>query len=239
MNYWKIRSEYQDHNYLNKVFIDPYAMLISPVFTKVFIKYNIIPNVVTILMIISGIVGALLFSFSNITLKVLGLIFIHIWYILDCSDGEVARITKRFSMFGKELDSAAHIINHPLFSLSFAISMLSLNQYDSIKIILLFLILASLDLIFRSFISLDTIYQLRNPSKILSNKNNKLRKVITYLLNIFLHYPNFAIIFPITYFIDTYYNTTISITYIIVVLSVCFLMTIRMVLKWILEIIYL
>lgn len=112
LNYKEIRSKYQNKTWF---LCDRYALIISPFITKEMLRMKLRPNIVTLLMMISGIIGAIMFSFDNLALRILGIVFIHLWYVLDCSDGEVARITKIFSRMGKEIDYTAHIINHPYF----------------------------------------------------------------------------------------------------------------------------
>ena len=123
MKYSTIRKEYQHHTLDGMVFVDPYATLLSPLVTNVCLRLKLIPNVVTLCMIGSGALGAVFFALPFLWAKILGTVLIHLWYVLDCSDGEVARITKRFSKFGTEIDYTAHVVNHPLFLAAF------LNHY--------------------------------------------------------------------------------------------------------------
>ena len=127
-SYREIRRRYQPHDWWCPSLIDHYAYLISPLFTGIFVKAGIAPNSVTVLMIAAGMIGAILFAGPQLWLKVYGLLFLHLWYVLDCSDGEVARITGTFSKFGKEMDYTAHLVNHPLFNLAFASSLAALDR---------------------------------------------------------------------------------------------------------------
>lgn len=58
MRYLQIRREYQHHEYLDMVFVDPYAQLISPLLTKLCLRLGLIPNAVTVCMIVFGLIGA-------------------------------------------------------------------------------------------------------------------------------------------------------------------------------------
>ena len=239
MTYNEIRKKYQNHKYINNVFVDPYAMLISPIFTKIFLKFGIIPNDVTILMIITGIFGAVFFCIPNFICKLIGIVFIHVWYILDCSDGEVARITKKFSKFGTEIDYTAHIINHPLFNFSFALSMIYMNKYNNVFISILFLIIISLNLINRNICCFYFIYDIKFNN---NNNNNKLdvgikfKTLIGYIIRIFTQYPNFALIFPIIYLIDLYFNTNITLIYLLLWCLFSIIVVSRNLIVWILKI---
>lgn len=75
---------------------------VSSYLSSMYIKKNIVPNKITIHMILSGIIDAILFSISNTFVKIIGVIFIQLWFILDCSDGKVVRYTKTFPIFGKK-----------------------------------------------------------------------------------------------------------------------------------------
>ncbi|SHH26740.1 CDP-alcohol phosphatidyltransferase family protein [Clostridium grantii] len=228
MKYKEIRKNYQNYSYIDTALVDPYVASISPLFTKLFIKYNIIPNYVTVLMIISGILGAILFSFPSNILKGLGIMFIHLWYILDCSDGEVARITKKFSKFGKEIDHMAHIINHPLYNLSFAYSMICINRFNSVMILFLFMGVISIEMINRYLESFYIIYTLRLGNDVDKSKKDSLKKrICLYIANIFVLYPNFALIFPIIYLIDANLNTNVSIYYLVIQVFVAGVVVLR------------
>jgi phosphatidylglycerophosphate synthase len=160
-SYKEIRRHYQPHDRWCPSLIDHYAYLISPLFTRIFVKAGIVPNTVTVLMIAAGVIGAILFAGPQLWLKVYGLLFLHLWYVLDCSDGEVARITGTFSKFGKEMDYTAHLVNHPLFNLAFASSLASLEP-SNLRLILFVAILSiSAELVLRHLLSLQGIYEVK------------------------------------------------------------------------------
>lgn len=237
LKYTDIRNKYQNHEYLNMVFVDMYVMLISPLFTKIFIGLEITPNYITILMIISGITGAVLFIVPSIICKIVGILFIHLWYLLDCSDGEVARITKKFSKFGKEIDYTSHIINHPLFNIAFACTLMSEHKYNYKVIILLFMIYISSDLIQRNLLAFNEIYRLKMPNyQPINNSNNIMKRIIIYVLSSMTLYPNFALIFPILYLLDLFFKSNICFIYIVIVTFLTVLVTARGCIKWIVRI---
>jgi hypothetical protein len=83
--------------------------------TWFFVKLGISANTVTFLMIFSGLVGIALCIPHLLWMNVVGLILLYLFEALDCSDGEVARWTKKSSMRGVFLDMIAHVIcNHPI-----------------------------------------------------------------------------------------------------------------------------
>ncbi len=96
--------------------IDPYAKyIIRPIsiwFTWVFVRTPLTANHITIIQEISGIIGAVLFVYGRF---VLGAIFLQLGFIMDNSDGEVARWKKQQSEQGKFLDLIGHMIVIPFY----------------------------------------------------------------------------------------------------------------------------
>lgn len=205
---------------------------LSPFIVNVFLDLKIKPNTITIYMIVTGIIGAILFAFNIIWFKFTGYIFILLWLTLDCADGEVARITKTFSKFGKELDYIAHIINHPIFNIAFFISLIQLYKYNIIFLSIVSIVLISSNLVSRNLISIYTIFELKEKSKNTASNNRKLyRIIIIYLIGILTQYPNFVLIFPILYFIDALIGTSTSLMYFFIVTASSLFFTARSTIK--------
>lgn len=78
--------------------------VLSMYLAKAFIRLHIIPNVVTILSMITGIAGGVLLMWNRLPLDIAGAFLILFSYVLDCSDGQVARATRHFSKVGRLLD---------------------------------------------------------------------------------------------------------------------------------------
>ena len=77
-------------------------------------RTNITPNFVTFLQIIIGLSSCLVIAiFPKQEIFILGIIFLHLAYLLDCSDGEIARAKKMSSLEGLFLDKFAHAITMP------------------------------------------------------------------------------------------------------------------------------
>ncbi len=67
------------------VMVDSYAQLISPLLTRLFVKAGTTPSRVTVCMMIQwGGRRCALFAVPQVFCKVLGLVFMHLWYVLDC-----------------------------------------------------------------------------------------------------------------------------------------------------------
>jgi phosphatidylglycerophosphate synthase len=240
LNYKEIRRDYQNHNY--EIYVDRYATILSPFITKVLIKLKLIPNKVTVLMMVSGVIGAGLFSIPNIIFKIIGVAFIHLWYILDCSDGEIARITKKYSKFGTEIDFTAHILNHPLINLAFVVSLIQTKRYNSIYLLIVFMIFISLELIFRNILCFNKIYSEKINTNFEELENSESKKLIKnrikkFITNVTL-YPNYALLFPICYIVDYYLKLDIAYYYSIITVIFFFIVISGKSVSWIQKILY-
>ena len=108
---------------------EPYARYIvrhlSILFTWIFVRTPISANQVTILQEVLGVTGVVLLAFGKINLSLLGVAMLQLGYILDCSDGEVARWKNQKSINGVFLDLVGHLIIIPgyMFSLGFGVWM--------------------------------------------------------------------------------------------------------------------
>lgn len=210
-SYQTIRRSYQTHSPIEEVIVDHYAKLLSPFFTQIFVRARIIPNVVTVLMMASGILAAGLFALPWLATKIGGTILIHLWYVLDCSDGEVARITKRFSRMGAEIDYTAHLVCHPLFNLAFAWSLISLHRYNTTMILIVSIVSISAELMLRNIISLRSIYELKIGTPVpVQNSVGRLTRTRQIIMQAFYLYPNTALVFPILFILDYSLGTSLS-----------------------------
>lgn len=165
------------------------CMLVSPYFTSLFIRRGISPNTVTLLMIILGVMGSVLLALPHLFSMSLGVICLWGWFVMDCSDGEVARITKQFSKYGREMDYIAHLICHPLLNLSVFLYYYQ-KGYDLFVLALIAISFISLELVNRSIIVID-IYNSSSCYGIIPKFN-----ICKYLFHQLLYYPNFVLFFP-------------------------------------------
>ena len=82
-------------------FVDYVAM----VFSRLFIKLHIIPNVVTMLALVSGVAGGVLFALNRgLGMDIAAAILVFLSAVFDASDGQVARLTRHYSQLGRMLD---------------------------------------------------------------------------------------------------------------------------------------
>ncbi len=174
------------------------CMNLSPFFSKFFIKLKVIPNTITLLMVIFGIIGGILFCIPNLSCKILGIICFFLWFIMDCSDGEVARYTKHFSKYGKEMDFMAHIIYHTFVNFSFWMTYIQMGKYNNFYITGIFILFISFELIARNIIAFEELD---------SNKKEKSNLPFNpswpkYIFIQFAYYPNIVLFFPIVILLD-------------------------------------
>jgi phosphatidylglycerophosphate synthase len=233
-SYRTIRRDFQPHFVVEDILVDYYAKTLSPLFTRIFVANGVAPNSVTILMIAFGIVGACVFAIPAIWCKVCGLILIHLWYIVDCSDGEVARITKRFSKFGTELDFTAHVVCHPLFNLAFTIGLIGLGRHTTVTILFVSLLSISAELMLRNQLAFQQIYSLKMQAPYgAPGKRPILRQIAVTLLNAFSMYPNFALVFPILFLVDCFSGTSIAFYYMCLHTAISWLVAVRASILWV------
>jgi phosphatidylglycerophosphate synthase len=67
-------------------------------------KIGLTPNMISILGLISGVIAGHLFYYDNLNLNIWGVILLIISETLDSTDGQLARMTKRYSKTGRILD---------------------------------------------------------------------------------------------------------------------------------------
>ena len=84
----------------------------SALFTRGFIRLGLSPNTITILSMMIGLAGAACFATGSYEFGVVGALLFQLAVIIDCCDGEVARLTFAESPFGQELDIIADNIVH-------------------------------------------------------------------------------------------------------------------------------
>lgn len=102
----EVRSAYKSEeteDFLDKKFNNPLGFL----WAKMFMRLGVSPNTVTVLSMIIGVSGALLFYTDSFIPNLIGVLLITLTTILDATDGQVARLTGRTSELGRILDGVA------------------------------------------------------------------------------------------------------------------------------------
>ncbi|RKS05475.1 phosphatidylglycerophosphate synthase [Nocardiopsis sp. Huas11] len=88
-----------------------YMRDLSPYLSTVFVRLRVPPNPITYLMMVFGVLSGIVVAFGGVWSAVLAALFIQIYLLLDCSDGEVARYTGRTSVAGIYLDRIGHYVS--------------------------------------------------------------------------------------------------------------------------------
>ena len=80
--------------------------------TRLFVKAGWSPNVITSLSILIGLLSAVLFAQGAYVAGVIGALLFQVSAIVDCCDGDVARLTFQESRFGERLDLIGDNVVH-------------------------------------------------------------------------------------------------------------------------------
>jgi phosphatidylglycerophosphate synthase len=87
-----------------------YMRKLSPYATLALARGGWSPNAVTVAFIVSGIAGGVLAAVPGIWAAIGVVLLFQLYLLFDCSDGELARYTRRFSATGVFLDRMGHYI---------------------------------------------------------------------------------------------------------------------------------
>ena len=227
----EIRCKYQHNKFYDGYLVDHFCQIFSPYFTWLFVRLGWTPNYVTSLMIIFGILGATFFVIPSLSFKIVGVLFIYLWYIMDISDGEVARATKTFSKFGEEFFYTSHVINHTLFVLSFTLCIIQANILYGLLIVGLGLV----DMIFRNLVAFNSIKMLKESSAengTTQESNNSLLKFMKHIFLSIITFPNFVLVFPVLFLWDTIYCCDYAFVFLCIVLLGSILVTFLCMRQW-------
>ena len=91
-----------------------YMRKLSPYATIVFARLGWSPNAVTVCFMVCGVVAGVLTAVPGLPAAVGVALAIQLYLLFDCSDGELARLTQRFSATGIYLDRMGHYIAEAL-----------------------------------------------------------------------------------------------------------------------------
>ena len=91
---------------LDLLFYRPLAF----VFVKSIYKYNITPNQISYIALLVGVIGGVLFSLGTQAAAISAAILLIIYDVLDCSDGQLARLKKNGTLTGRIVDGFSDYI---------------------------------------------------------------------------------------------------------------------------------
>ncbi|MGH7254586.1 MAG: CDP-alcohol phosphatidyltransferase family protein [Nitrospirales bacterium] len=85
---------------------------VSSLLTRGFLRLGLSPNAITTLSLVIGLTSAAAFAVGNYAAGLIGALLFQLAAIVDCCDGEVARVTFAESRFGAQLDLATDNVVH-------------------------------------------------------------------------------------------------------------------------------
>jgi len=91
-----------------------FASHFSIYFSWIFLNFRLSADAVTGIFFITGLCGALLFSYSDPVFVIIAYSLWRLHIIFDICDGEVARFTQKFSINGAYWDYMIHSVLYPL-----------------------------------------------------------------------------------------------------------------------------
>lgn len=144
-------------------FYRPLAFLL----VKSIYRTNITPDHLTLAAIIFGLTGGVFYAFGLQQTSVIGAIFYILFIILDCSDGQLARLKKNGTKIGRLLDGIADYIAVTAIYIGVAIGYA--NKDGQPSTVLMLLALSGASVIIQSL--LVDYYRTRFLDTVLSRKN--------------------------------------------------------------------
>lgn len=95
---------------------------------KLFLYTPLTANQITIIWIFAQVIAALFLASGNNLTMLIALVIFQLMFILDCSDGIVARYLKQFSLNGVYLDCLGHYITNPLLLICYGIGVFRIQH---------------------------------------------------------------------------------------------------------------
>ena len=77
------------------------------IFVKIIFPTNITPNQITSFALIIGVIGGILYVFNTHLFLIAAATLLIVYDVLDCSDGQLARLKKNGTFFGRILDGVS------------------------------------------------------------------------------------------------------------------------------------
>lgn len=103
--------------------VEPIAML----FSNLFLKMKLHPNLITGLSVIFGVVGGFLLIPSKIIINLIAILSIFLSAVFDASDGQVARLGTKKSKYGRWIDGLGDTIVYSAIYIGVSVHLMSEN----------------------------------------------------------------------------------------------------------------
>ena len=109
----------QDKNDIWLFFV---ARPISLILTELFLKARISANQTTYISMCVGLAGCGLLAFGSYGVRIVGVLLVCLWIVLDCVDGNIARVKQTQSHYGEFIDALSGYLMNSLVFLSVGIA---------------------------------------------------------------------------------------------------------------------
>ncbi len=96
----------QNKSSVSSFWVKAVARPLSFLFTCIFANLGCSANFISILSGIVSLAGCVLLAMPDKTLSIIGIVLINFWIVLDCVDGNIARVTKKSTRMGEFFDAA-------------------------------------------------------------------------------------------------------------------------------------
>lgn len=166
VSYKMFKAASRRDDYLKNLAIHPFSARVSTYFSYVFYLLNLTPNFVTFLIFCCGVLSAIFYSLPSLQYSLIGFLFYRMHIILDVCDGELARFTKKFSLWGLYWDQLIHFFVYPLIILSIIFSLRHDENFVTYFIAL-------------SIISLSKVIDLASKNVLFRQMNSRIDKKTT------------------------------------------------------------
>jgi len=177
----KIRKDSSRENFIDNKKLHFFSSIFSPIFTYFFVNLGFSANFVTLMFIVIGIIGGTMLFVLPIQYFWISYLLWRLHIILDMSDGEVARYTKKYNDNAIYWDFMGHSIIYPLyFAGIFIMAYYEMNL--SLEIGIIGIIVASLlRAVTRNFQAM--LYKANKKSKTKQVSKNRKKNILFYVLS--------------------------------------------------------
>ncbi len=101
-----VKSLPKNKSSVSSFWVKAVARPLSFVFTFILANLGCTANFVSILSGVVSVIGCILLAVPNTAAMITGIVLINLWIVLDCVDGNIARVTNNHTRMGEFFDAA-------------------------------------------------------------------------------------------------------------------------------------
>jgi phosphatidylglycerophosphate synthase len=101
-----VKSLPKNKSSVSSFWVKAVARPLSFLFTFIFVNLKCTANFISVLSGIVSVIGCVLLAMPNTAAMVTGVVLINFWIVLDCVDGNIARVTHKSTRMGEFFDAA-------------------------------------------------------------------------------------------------------------------------------------